>query len=83
MTDTDTTARRSIGFAEECFNVHIGTIHKADLGDGLGKQPEAYLARQFYFPGPSSSIGTCWESLVGGNHFRAWQQNTTKAWFLA
>ncbi|KAG8690372.1 hypothetical protein FRC11_012058 [Ceratobasidium sp. 423] len=35
-------------------------------------------ARQHYFP----IWGTCWESLAGGNHFRAWQQKDTKAWFL-
>lgn len=31
--------------------------------------------------------GTCWETLVGGNHFRAWKQDgpfgRTGAWFLA
>ncbi|QRV92409.1 hypothetical protein RhiJN_20427 [Ceratobasidium sp. AG-Ba] len=36
-------------------------------------------ARQHYFP----IWGTCWESLAGGNHFRAWQQRDTGAWFLA
>jgi hypothetical protein len=24
-------------------------------------------------------IGTCWESLVGGNHLRMWRQNGPKA----
>ncbi len=28
-------------------------------------------------------IGTCWESLVGGNHLRMWRQSTTNAVFLA
>lgn len=31
--------------------------------------------------------GTCWETIVGGNHFRAWKQDgpldRTGAWFLA
>jgi hypothetical protein len=65
------------------MNMHRGYIHKADLGDGLGKRPEQYLARQHYFP----VLGSCWESLAGGNHFRAWKQNGTEAntgaWFLA
>lgn len=33
---------------------------------------------------PSSYIfGTCIESLKGGNHIRAWQQQGTGAWFFA
>ena len=31
-------------------------------------------------------MGTCWESIRGGHHFRAWRQNGTEAnsgaWFL-
>ncbi|KAL9936198.1 hypothetical protein V8E36_005040 [Tilletia maclaganii] len=27
--------------------------------------------------------GSCIESIVGGNHFRYWQQQGTNAWFLA
>lgn len=52
---------RSIGFSEECFGLHYGHVHKADLGDGDGRKSEHILARQHYFPG----WGTCWESLVG------------------
>ncbi|KAL0961460.1 hypothetical protein HGRIS_006405 [Hohenbuehelia grisea] len=73
---------KSIGFSEECLGLHYGHIHRADLGDGDGRKPELYLARQYYFP----IWGTCWESLAGGNHFRAWKQNGTEAnsgaWFL-
>jgi hypothetical protein len=73
---------RSLGFDEECLGLHIGVLHTADLGDGAGRTPEALLARQSYFP----RWGTCWESAVGGNHFRAWRQNGTAAnsgaWFL-
>ena len=40
------------------------------------------LFRQYYFP----IFGTCWESLAGGHHFRAWPQNgslaNSGAWFL-
>ncbi|KEP54023.1 putative transmembrane protein [Rhizoctonia solani 123E] len=70
---------KSIGFSEECLGVHMGDLHGADLGDGEGRKDEQFLARQHYFP----IWGTCWESLAGGNHFRAWQQKDTKAWFLA
>jgi len=73
---------KSIGFSGECLGLHYGHIHDADLGDGDGRKPEQYLARQYYFP----IWGTCWESLAGGNHFRAWKQNGTLAnsgaWFL-
>ncbi|KAG6812309.1 hypothetical protein H0H92_003482 [Tricholoma furcatifolium] len=74
---------KSIGFSDECLGLHIGDLHAADLGDGDGRKFEQYLARQHYFP----IWGTCWESLAGGNHFRAWKQNGTAAnsgaWFLA
>ncbi|KAG6332001.1 hypothetical protein ID866_7086 [Astraeus odoratus] len=73
---------KSIGFSEECLGLHYGHVHKADLGDGDGRKSEHILARQHYFP----RWGTCWESLIGGNHFRAWKQNGTMAdtgaWFL-
>ncbi|KAJ7078556.1 hypothetical protein B0H15DRAFT_533513 [Mycena belliarum] len=74
---------RSIGYARECMGMHMGHIHLANLGDGDGRKPEALLFRQHYrMPG----WGTCWESLAGGHHFRAWRQNGTHgnsgAWFL-
>ncbi|PIL22727.1 hypothetical protein GSI_15420 [Ganoderma sinense ZZ0214-1] len=73
---------KSIGFSRECLGLHYGHIHDADLGDGLGRKPEQFLGRQHYFP----IIGTCWESIRGGHHFRAWRQNGTEAnsgaWFL-
>lgn len=73
---------KSIGFSEECLGLHYGNQHTADLGDGDGRKTQQYLARQYYFP----IWGTCWESLAGGNHFRAWKQNGTHAnsgaWFL-
>ncbi|KAH9949796.1 hypothetical protein B0H21DRAFT_726017 [Amylocystis lapponica] len=73
---------KSIGFSEECLGLHYGNIHDADLGDGLGRKAEQFLARQHYFP----VMGTCWESVRGGHHFRAWRQNGTVAnsgaWFI-
>ncbi|EKM52048.1 uncharacterized protein PHACADRAFT_262501 [Phanerochaete carnosa HHB-10118-sp] len=72
---------KSIGFAGECMGLHYGNIHDADLGDGLGRKPEHMLIRQHY-----PIIGTCWESVRGGHHFRAWRQNGTLAnsgaWFI-
>ncbi|KAI0079467.1 hypothetical protein K474DRAFT_1592051 [Panus rudis PR-1116 ss-1] len=73
---------KSIGFSTECLGFHYGHLHEANLGDGLGRKQEHYLARQAYFP----IAGTCWESVRGGHHFRAWRQNGTLAdsgaWFV-
>jgi hypothetical protein len=54
-----------------------------------GNRTEQLLVRQnFDWPLYGwPDYGTCWESLVGGNHFRAWKQDgagaRTGAWFLA
>ncbi|THU80944.1 hypothetical protein K435DRAFT_694598 [Dendrothele bispora CBS 962.96] len=73
---------KSIGFSEECLGLHYGNLHEANLGDGHGRKIEEYLYRQYYFP----VWGTCWESLAGGQHFRAWKQDgpdaNSGAWFL-
>ncbi|KAJ3747556.1 hypothetical protein DFH05DRAFT_820722 [Lentinula detonsa] len=81
------TYAKSLGFSSECFGLHYGNIHQANLGDGNERQDEQLLARQYYFTRPGGPVlGTCWESLAGGNHFRAWKQNGTMAdsgaWFL-
>lgn len=75
------TYAESVGYSNECLDIHLGTLHTADLGDGDGQKFQQFLARQ-NFP----VMGTCWESLAGGHHFRAWKQNGTLAnsgaWFL-
>jgi len=75
------TYAKSIGFSDECLGIHLGDLHAADLGDGDRKKLQQFLARQ-NFP----LMGTCWESLAGGHHFRAWKQNGTLAnsgaWFI-
>jgi len=54
-----------------------------------GNKTEQLLARQNYdWPQHGwPDYGTCLESLIGGNHFRAWKQDgagaRTGAWFLA
>jgi len=67
---------RAIGFSVECLGLHIGIPQTANLGDGNGDVPQNMLLRQAY---GVPSIGTCWESLVGGNHFRVYRQNGPKA----
>ncbi|TEB23003.1 hypothetical protein FA13DRAFT_1740493 [Coprinellus micaceus] len=73
---------KSLGYSQECLGLHYGNRHYADLGDGDMQKIELILARQHYFP----VWGTCWESLAGGHHFRAWRQNGTHAnsgaWFI-
>ncbi|KAF7298723.1 hypothetical protein MIND_00819800 [Mycena indigotica] len=73
----------SIGYAPECMGMHIGNLHLANLGDGNGRKSEELLFRQHY---RMPRWGTCWESLAGGQHFRAWKQNgtdgNTGAWFI-
>jgi hypothetical protein len=67
---------RAIGFSSECLGLHIGKPQTANLGDGNGDVPQMIELRQAY---GVVSIGSCWESLVGGNHFRVFQQNGPKA----
>ncbi|CAD6884021.1 unnamed protein product [Tilletia controversa] len=79
---------RTIGFSFECLDLHRGGRQRANLGDGDGWKEEAFEYRQTHLPGaPGRWVGSCWESLYGGNHFRAWKQNgsfaDTGAWFLA
>ena len=62
------------------FGAHLGNPRKANLGDGRGWVNQTIELRNDF---GNDIIGTCWESLVGGNHFRMWRQSTTKALFLA
>ncbi|KAH7888786.1 hypothetical protein F5I97DRAFT_1935245 [Phlebopus sp. FC_14] len=67
---------RAIGFSEECFDAHLGGLMSANLGDGNGWVNQTYELRQDY---GSVGIGTCLESIIGGNHFRVYRQNGTLA----
>lgn len=59
-------------------------MQHANLGDGAGWRPQQFEYRSLLYPGsPGLWIGSCWESLAGGNHFRVWKQQGTGAWFLA
>ncbi|KAF9504997.1 hypothetical protein BS47DRAFT_1354503 [Hydnum rufescens UP504] len=71
---------KSIQFTTTCFGVSLGGSQTANLGDGQGWVSQlAVLRYDFGDPG----IGSCLESLAGGNHFRFWKQSTTGAYFLA
>jgi len=71
---------RSVGFTNECFGFHIGNPQTANLGDGRGWVNESAVLRYDF---NQAIIGTCLESLAGGNHFRYWTQRSTGAYFLA
>ncbi|KAF5380242.1 hypothetical protein D9757_008207 [Collybiopsis confluens] len=71
---------KAIGFSYECLGLHIGNPQQANLGDGRGWINETAVLREDY---GNPGLGTCGESLVGGNHFRIWQQEGTCALFLA
>lgn len=72
---------RSLDFDRECLGLHAGGYQKAYI-DARGWRDQEFIYRQVYTP-LDHVFGTCLESLVGGNHFRAWQQQASGAWFLA
>ncbi|KII92326.1 hypothetical protein PLICRDRAFT_37089 [Plicaturopsis crispa FD-325 SS-3] len=67
---------RAIGFSEECLDIHLGDPQSANLGDGNGWVNQTIELRQDY---GDADLGTCLESLIGGNHFRVYRQNGTSA----
>ncbi|KAG6335523.1 hypothetical protein ID866_3553 [Astraeus odoratus] len=67
---------RAIGYSEECFGIHLGGLMSANLGDGNGWVNQTYELREDY---ENAGIGTCLESLIGGNHFRVFSQNGPRA----
>ncbi|KAI0645387.1 hypothetical protein C8Q79DRAFT_690838 [Trametes meyenii] len=67
---------RAIGFSTECFGIHLGNPFSANLGDGHGAVNQTVELRQDY---GDAGVGTCLESLIGGNHFRVYFQNGPSA----
>ena len=70
--------------SKECLGIHLGDPFSANLGDGHGAMNQSIELRQDF---GSAALGTCLESLIGGNHFRVYFQNgplaDTGAVFLA
>ncbi|KAJ7858163.1 hypothetical protein B0H13DRAFT_2254519 [Mycena leptocephala] len=62
----------SVGFAGECLGQHEGAPQTANLGDGNGYVNETAVLRWDYY---DPALGTCQETIKGGNHFRYWVQN--------
>jgi len=63
---------RAIGFSTECLGFHLGDPQSANLGDGHGAVNQTTELRQDF---GDITLGTCLESLIGGNHFRVYRQN--------
>ena len=63
---------RFVPSSEECLDIHLGNPFSANLGDGNGPVNQTIELRQDY---GDAELGTCLESLIGGNHFRVYFQN--------
>lgn len=67
---------RAVGYSMECFGQHQGARQPANLGDGNGAKDEREVLREhFNIP----VLGTCLQSLTGGNHMRTYPQNGPNA----
>ncbi|KZV97367.1 hypothetical protein EXIGLDRAFT_378971 [Exidia glandulosa HHB12029] len=71
---------QSINLSTECLGLHLGDPQTANLGDGQGFVDQVQEYREDF---GNTDLGTCLESLIGGNHLRMWRQSTTGALFLA
>ncbi|KIY53702.1 hypothetical protein FISHEDRAFT_55004 [Fistulina hepatica ATCC 64428] len=67
---------RALGFSEECLDIHLGDPAAADLGDGNGWVNQTAEYRWDY---GDVLLGTCLETLIGGNHLRYYRQNGSEA----
>jgi hypothetical protein len=59
------------------MGLHKGDPFKANLGDGVTARPEKYVLREAFGTGKFGLgfLGTCWESIKGGNHLRMFRQD--------
>jgi len=67
---------QSVQMSFECLGLHLGGPQSANLGDGNGPVNQTVELRQDF---GNSELGTCLESLIGGNHLRMFRQNGTLA----
>ncbi|KAL0065675.1 hypothetical protein AAF712_007316 [Marasmius tenuissimus] len=66
----------SLDFSGECLGQHAGSSQQVNLGDGHGLLNETAVIRYNY---DDPQLGSCKESIQGGNHFRYWVQNGPNA----
>ncbi|KAG2138604.1 uncharacterized protein EDB93DRAFT_1322318 [Suillus bovinus] len=67
---------QSFGFSTECLGQTDSSEQMANLGDGNGYLNETAVIRWDY---GDANLGTCQETVEGGNHFRYWIQNGQSA----
>lgn len=60
---------KSLGLSIECLGIHGGGQFSLDLGDGNGPQNQT-LEMRYDFGVSFLGLGTCLETLTGGNHLR-------------
>ncbi|GAA5962922.1 hypothetical protein JCM3765_005921 [Sporobolomyces pararoseus] len=74
----------SINFSGECLGQSDGAKQAANLGGGRGFLNQTILLRENF---GDTVLGTCKETIDGGQHYRVWRQNgslaDSGAWFLA
>lgn len=66
----------SLGFSSECLGQKSGSNQAVNLGDGHGYLNETATIRWDY---GDPQLGTCKETIEGGDHFRYWVQNGPEA----
>ncbi|KAK7037259.1 hypothetical protein VNI00_011250 [Paramarasmius palmivorus] len=66
----------SLDFGGECLGQHSGSDQQVNLGDGNGYKNQTAVMRYNY---QDPQLGTCKESIQGGNHFRYWVQDGSQA----
>ncbi|KAJ7043293.1 hypothetical protein C8F04DRAFT_944569 [Mycena alexandri] len=66
----------ALGYGDDCLGIHLGGPQAADLGDGNGIVNQTQMMREDY---GNTAIGTCLETLEGGNHYRVFRQNGSLA----
>nr|ODO04339.1 hypothetical protein L204_00697 [Cryptococcus depauperatus CBS 7855] len=62
------------GFGGECLGLQMGNYQQSNLGDGNRNQTQRSILRYQYFH--DDILGTCLESIYGGNHIRVFRQET-------
>lgn len=84
---------RSVGFGAECLGQHAGDPQSANLGDGNGQgkcsvhratcasltPPAVNETSELRWDYGDPELGTCQETIKGGNHFRYWVQDGSQA----
>ncbi|KIY51536.1 hypothetical protein FISHEDRAFT_7375, partial [Fistulina hepatica ATCC 64428] len=63
---------QSLGFAGDCLGQPDTDVERANLGDGNGYINQTSVMRWDY---GDPQLGTCTETIEGGNHFRYWSQD--------